>query len=915
MFGIVFVMSMISFGLINIYGVPFTEIEGLNTNLRKDAIKDLSHLADVKKYELTSWLFERRADMRLSAESPVLRDRVRNLGTSVTKHAAAGAGEDVIRKELIIGTDYKPVTQYLRAMVNAYEAYDEIIIADPLTWMVLAATDADITGHKLSDHEQFPTVITSGQEEVLEIRKDPMTDNIHLYIVNVMKNSSGINASEARTFAVLIAKIDVSNFITPMLNTGEDLGRTGEINLIDQDGNHLTKLKYPLTNHDKRGHSRPVGLARPARLALDGMEGIIADTDYRNVKVIAATRHIPVTAETSWGMVLKIDEQEVFAPLRKSILLYVVITFFGAFMVLGLTYVVATRLSRPLEQLSTTVRRIEAGDLTARSRLKSSDETGALSSAFDSMAEKIQRWNEELENRVKDRTEALRKSEERLRLYYDLPFIGMAITSPKDKRWLQVNDRLCEIFGYPRERLVEMTWTELTYPEDLAPDVAQFDRVIRGETNGYKMDKRFIRSDGQIIYATIDVKCIRHEDGTVDYFVATVQDITERKKLEAQLMQAQKMESIGILAGGVAHDFNNALTAIIGFAYILKSRLKDDALVSRHVEHIISVCNRAAGTVSSLLAFSRKQMIAPRPVDLNNIVRDVEMLLKNLIGEDIDLLIRACNGPLIIVADPAQLDQIIINLATNARDAMPHGGRLTIETDRFYIDEESAKVQLFSRPGPYARLIVSDTGVGIDEKIMDMIFEPFYTTKDIGKGTGLGLAMVYGLIKQHDGNIIVNSETGKGTTFVIYLPLKEDAALETAVPETEELPEGTETVLVAEDNKDVRITFKSILEESGYTVITAVDGEDAVSKFRENKDTVRLCILDVIMPKRSGKDVYDELRNISPDIKALFISGYTGDILDRQEILDRDLDFISKPFSPGTLLKKVQEVLAKGSDS
>lgn len=909
LFGAVFALTVITLGLIIMYGIPFTPIEGMNDTFSKDAIKELSYLADMKKYELMSWLSERRGDMRLAAESKYLTKSVDNLLPDIKKYVAARLRQDEIRKRLETSMDYQVVSEHLRAVANVYGAYDEIMIADAATWIVTASIKEGDTGHKLSGDERFTDLLLPGQEEIVEIRQDPRNKKPYLYIVRSIMESGSSSQTERNTKAVLIAKIDVNNFLNPLLNAGVGLGETGEIVLINSDGKVLTSLKHPLPDGTRALPLEYVNTAKPAMLALDGVEGIITDMDYRGNKVLAATRHMTITADMIWGMVVKIDEEEVFRSMRRNIYMYLTLSFLGALMVLGLTYMIAVRLSRPLELLSRTARKIEAGDLTARSTVTASDEIGSLSAAFNSMAEQIQNWHEMLEHQVEERTESLRKSEERLRLYYDLPFIGMAITSPKDKRWLQVNDRLCEIFGYPRDKLIEMTWPELTYPEDLDVDVAQFNRVINGETDGYKMDKRFIRSDGQIIYATIDVKCVRHKDGSVDYFVATVQDISDRKKLEVQLLQAQKMESIGILAGGVAHDFNNALTAIIGFAYILKNKLKDNVPLAQYVEHIITVSNRAAVTVSSLLAFSRKQLIAPHPVDLNIIVSGMEQLLKNTIGEDIDIIIRPCSHPLIVMADRPQIEQALINLATNARDAMPQGGRLTIETDRFYLDAESAKTHVFDRPGHYGRLIVSDTGEGMDKKTIDLIFEPFFTTKEVGRGTGLGLAMVYGLVKQHDGNILVYSEPGKGTTFKIYLPLIESATVQEKTSQPPEVTGGAETILVAEDNKEVRDLFKNILERFGYRVITAEDGPDAVYKFNEHKDVIRLCILDVIMPKKSGKAVLDEISKTSPDIKSLFISGYTANVLDRQEILDRGFHFISKPVSPETLLQKVRAIL------
>jgi len=389
------------------------------------------------------------------------------------------------------------------------------------------------------------------------------------------------------------------------------------------------------------------------------------------------------------------------------------------------------------------------------------------------------------------------------------------------------NESYRSMLGYEHEELARLTYVDLTPDKWHAMEQRIVEEQIlpRGYSDVY--EKEYRKKDGTVFPVELRTFVIKNERGENEGMWAIVRDISERKSLEAQLMQAQKMESVGVLAGGVAHDFNNALTAIIGFAYILKNRLKDDKPLARYIDHIISVSDRAALTVRSLLAFSRKQLISPAPVDLNSIVFDMEHLLRNMLGEDIEMIISPVSETLTVMADRAQMEQVLINLAANARDAMPRGGRLTIETDQFYLDEASAKSHVFDRPGRYGRLIVSDSGTGMDKKTMDMIFEPFFTTKEVGKGTGLGLAMVYGIIKQHDGNILVYSEPGRGTTFKIYLPLMEGVHAEKNISPADQSVGGTETVLIAEDNEDVRNILRDVLESAGYRVITAENGPDA----------------------------------------------------------------------------------------
>ncbi len=419
---------------------------------------------------------------------------------------------------------------------------------------------------------------------------------------------------------------------------------------------------------------------------------------------------------------------------------------------------------------------------------------------------------------------------------------------------------------------------------------------------------------------------IIHPDGTVRWIAHVCQpvfdsngeflgtrgsnrDITERKKLEEQLRHAQKMEAIGTLAGGVAHDFNNILTAIIGFGQMAQNSIKDNEKTTKFLDEVLAGAQRAAELTHSLLAFSRKQTIALTQVNLNEIVRNINRMLMRVIGEDIKLTNLLINRELVVMADRGQIDQVILNLATNARDAMPDGGELTIETDMVNVDNSYAKTHLFENTGMYAILTLSDTGIGMDQRTMDNIFEPFFTTKEVGKGTGLGLSMAYGIIKQHGGNINVYSEPGEGTTFRVYLPMAETEEEAISKP-VDPLPKGKgETILLAEDDSQVRKVTCKYLQEYGYKAIESENGEEAIKRFFENKDTIALVLLDVIMPVKNGRDAYNEIKKLDPDIKAIFMSGYTDDIISRKGILEEGINFISKPINPDTLMKKIREVL------
>lgn len=466
-----------------------------------------------------------------------------------------------------------------------------------------------------------------------------------------------------------------------------------------------------------------------------------------------------------------------------------------------------------------------------------------------------------------------------------------------------VNDVLCAVTGFAREELVgQLCGIICPKGPHLCPifDLGK-ERIDNNETAVKAKDGRHV---------PIIKSARRIPVGNREVIVENFQDITDRKHLEEQLRHAQKMDAIGQLAGGVAHDFNNILTAIIGYGNLLQMKIGKYNPLENYVNQIMYSAERAANLTHSLLAFSRKHAVNLKAVMLNEVICRAEKLLSRLVRENIELRV-VVGKDCIVRADSVQIEQIMMNLVTNARDAMPEGGLLLIKTERVNLDKDFVRIHGYGEPGTYVLISVSDTGFGMGEKIRARIFEPFFTTKETGKGTGLGLAIVYGIIKQHNGYINVYSEPGTGTTFKIYLPvITADAetieVFEMAVPRS-----GSETVLLAEDDPTVRALTKSLLEESGYLVIESVDGADAVEKFRLNEESIQLLILDVMMPRKNGKETYNEIKKIQPGIKALFMSGYTDDILSSTGIIEENLNFISKPFTQNLLLQKTREILEK----
>jgi PAS domain S-box-containing protein len=422
------------------------------------------------------------------------------------------------------------------------------------------------------------------------------------------------------------------------------------------------------------------------------------------------------------------------------------------------------------------------------------------------------------------------------------------------------------------------------------------------------------RKDGTPFWNVLSLSPVRDDRGRVVQFIGVLMDVTEQRRLEQALRQAQRMEAVGLLAGGVAHDFNNLLTIINGYSDILRAELPEQDPLREIVSEIGNAGGRAAALTRQLLAFSRRQVLELRVLNLNSIITELGKTLLPLIGADIDLRTELDSALEHIKADSGQIEQVLINLAVNARDAMPKGGTLTIGTRNVVLDETYRALLGDFRPGPHVLLTISDTGFGMDENTIADAFEPYFTTKGVGRGTGLGLAMVYGIVKQIDGQITIASQPGRGTTILIYLPsVHEDAVWDGASSRAKLSPAGTETILVVEDEPSVRGLARRILELHGYVVLDCGRGDEAVQLVSAHSGTIDLVLTDVEMPVMGGRDLVETLRKMRPYVRVLFMSGYTDDDLLRHGIERAEEAFIQKPFTPGSLARKVREVLDQSS--
>jgi|GEM_PF-726208 len=477
-----------------------------------------------------------------------------------------------------------------------------------------------------------------------------------------------------------------------------------------------------------------------------------------------------------------------------------------------------------------------------------------------------------------------------------------------------VNPEFLRISGYAIQDTAGLNVKSLQPTGNQPDDFKKAWNSVRSD-NIWRGEMRIRKKNDDWFWAYLTMLPLKNQEGRVNSYMMIMEDTSEKRRLETQLIQLQKLEGIGQLAGGVAHDFNNILTAIIGYAQLVYLNMQQDDANRGHIKHIMDYSEKAASITKSLLAFSRRQTANLSCFNVNDLISDFQKLLLRLMPENIEIQTQFTSQKLSVLVDQVQLEQVIMNLATNARDAMPDGGLIIIATNMIDIDHEFIKVNGYGKTGSYVQITVADMGKGMDQQTREKIFEPFFTTKEHGKGTGLGMTIVYNIISRHNGFVNVESEPGKGTRVRILLPIVE-AVEAVNGNKTEELINegGARTILVAEDDSGIRDLITTILTERGYQVIGAADGVEAVSLFRENKGKVVLVMLDGIMPKKNGREACREIRAMKPDVKVIFMSGYSENMLDFDKMQDLNIHFLQKPVLPLDILKKIQELLGSSND-
>jgi signal transduction histidine kinase/ActR/RegA family two-component response regulator len=592
--------------------------------------------------------------------------------------------------------------------------------------------------------------------------------------------------------------------------------------------------------------------------------------------------------------------------------------------------VIGSVVTRPLRQMVEVAQEIGAGAVDVRAPADSDDEVGELARSFNHMLDRLlaartelELLNHTLELRVVERTRALaaevaerQRSEAALLSANERFTLAAAAVEGAIYDWdvaagsMQWSDGIQRVFGHVvHEAPLDAAWRDgHVHPEDVATFTRRLQVCLQAGV-AFACEYRFRSGDGEHRHV-IDRAHVTHDAaGQAVRVVGIVEDVSAMRRLEEQYHHAQRMEAVGRLAGGVAHDFNNLLTAILGYSDLVAASLADAAPERLHVDEIQAAGRRAAELTNQLLTFSRRQVVQPRTLDLNEVVRGLGKMIGRLIGENIRLESRLSRAPLWVHADRGQLEQVIVNVLVNSRDAMPLGGRVTVTTDRLRGDDSLAWLEAGAEPGHYVLLEIRDTGTGMDEETRRRIFEPFFTTKAVGSGTGLGMATVYGIVTQSGGRIRVDSAPGEGTTVSIILPIAEVEATDAATAPPESAPRGSETLLVVEDEEAVRQLMAVILRSQGYHVLLARSGEEGIELARRVDGAIDLVVTDVVMPGIGGREMVEGLRRHRPGLRALFLSGYADDTILRHGVSSEQVPFLGKPFSAAALLSKIRDLL------
>jgi len=960
-----FMVCMIAVVLIDVYGIPFTAYDGKWNQARSGSFKSLSLVADLKKEHILRWIQERRNDAEVWSNNALLRNRTALFLDEFHGHRVKDLEGERLKDLVIREGNFGILESTLQDIKSTYKVYDRIDIICSESAATLVSTDRADLGRDHSGCSHYVEFVKPPFNNISDIEINSTSNYPHFHI------SQSIESADGEMIAILLMVVNAEDMIRPMLHTGEGLGQSGEALLVNKDRKILTTLRYALPDGKQAVPLEYQIAAKLAFFAARGEEGIIESTDYRGEPVLAAYRHIRLSPDLGWGLVVKSDREELFAPIKKDLLYTLLIIMLSSVIVIIVTVMIAKNISHPLHLLSHTARQVEAGNLDVRAQVLTNDETGIMARTFNSMIQRIQNWYVELEEQVQARTaqlnslnadlireiterklaekelkihrdnleelveertsnlmamneqlqeeiaerlrieEALAAEKERL----DVTLISIAdgvITTDLEGNVIMINKAAEVLTGWTQENVFGKGLNEVFHltergtgekPEDLLKEVFKTGKLFEDAGGAMLASK----DDVNKILVEYSVSPIRDDDNFIIGSVLAFRDITEKRKMEEELLKSHKLDSVSLLAGGIAHDFNNILTAMLSSTTLAKAYLRQGKIVG--VMEVLTEAEkasmRAKNLTRQLLTFSKGGTPVKERVPMAEfLMESVKFILS---GSNVKCEFSIPDDLWEIEIDEGQINQVINNLIINAMQAMPEGGTMGIGAENVLVDKDCS-VPL--NEGAYLKLFVRDHGIGISGKHLSKIFDPYFTTKQ--KGSGLGLATTYSIIKKHDGHIEVESKIGTGTTVIIYLPAsKEMSRVEREVSERTLIGGGR--LILMDDDDSILKSVGALLRHLGYEVEVARDGKEMIELYINAKATTQpfdAVIVDLTIPGgMGGKEAMQRLIEIDPKVKAIVSSGYSSDsiIADYEKFGFRGV--VSKPFSIGKLNDTLQKVI------